>query len=87
MSAILVGIVLAIFEQSDMKLCQTIEGTRSHHVYLPGANTGTLRLYRVSSDISSEMYTNVHLKESKTESNANFTEISIYKTLFLTCSS
>ena len=43
---------------------KTIEGTRSHHAYLPGAKTGTLHMYRVSSDITSEMYTNVHLKES-----------------------
>ena len=45
---------------------KTIEGTRSHHAYLPGTQIGTLRMYRVSSDIASEMYTNVHLKESKT---------------------
>ena len=61
-----------IAHTNDLKLAEryevvkTIEGTRSHHAYLPGAKTGTLRMYRVSSDISSEMYTNVHLKESKT---------------------
>ena len=54
---------------NDLKLeerCEgvkTIEGTRSHHGYLPGAKIGTLHMNRVSSDIASEMCTNVHLKE------------------------
>ena len=61
-----------IAHTNDLKLeeryegVKTIEGTRSRHAYLPEAKTGTLHMYRVSSDITSEMYTNVHLKESKT---------------------
>jgi hypothetical protein len=45
---------------------KTIEGTRSHHAYLPGQTEGTLRMYRVSSDIALRMFTNVHVKESRT---------------------
>ena len=45
---------------------KTIEGTRSHHAYLPGQTEGTLRMYRVSSDIALRMFTNVHVKEIRT---------------------
>ena len=61
-----------IAHTNDLKLeerykgVKTIEGTRSHHAYLSGAKTGTLRMHRVSSDIAAEMYANVHLKKSKT---------------------
>ena len=49
-----------IAHTNDLKLARyegvkTIEGMRSHHAYLLGAKTGTLRMYRVSSDITSEM--------------------------------